>query len=165
LITVEFSVDGKFMYICKTGMLDWLGKGHLLLLDRYVMSNVAFQCAKLDSAEQKQELKKWIFHLEYVHYGLPMPDLNIFLDVPFEFTREKLRGNRSGNERDYLNGKTDIHEANLDFQKKVREVYLEQAEAKANLSLIACYNEDQTMCRPEDIFRKILHLLENNNLL
>ena len=162
LVSLIYAAD---RHDAKSSMLDWLDKGHLLLADRYVMSNVAFQCAKLDSAKQKQDLKEWIFHLEYIQYGLPRPDLNIFLDVPFEFTSEKLSGNRSGDERDYLNGKPDIHEADLDFQKKVREVYLDQAEVEASLSLIPCYNENQTMCEPDDIFRRIVSLLENNNLL
>jgi dTMP kinase len=162
LVSLIYAADRED---AKISMIEWLDKGHLLLVDRYVMSNVAFQCAKLDSAKQKQELKEWIFHLEYIHYGLPRPDLNIFLDVPFEFTSEKLRTDRSGNERDYLNGKPDIHEANLDFQKKVREVYLDQAEKEESLRLIACYNENRKMREPDDIFRLILSLLENNNLL
>jgi dTMP kinase len=162
LVSLIYAADRED---ARTGMIEWLDKGHLLLADRYVMSNVAFQCAKLDTAKQKQDLKEWIFNLEYVHYGIPRPDLNIFLDVPFEFTSEKLGKERSGNGRDYLNGKPDIHEANLEFQKKVRDVYLDQAISEESLSLIACYDENHKMRGPDDIFKRILTLLEINNFL
>lgn len=149
----------------KAGMAKWLSEGHLLLADRYVMSNIAYQCAKLSSSDEKEQLKEWIFHLEYSHYGIPRPDLNIFLDVPFEFTREKLSAGRSGDERDYLLGGTDIHEADLDFQQKVRIAYLDQAEKDASLKLVSCYDDKQGMLKPEEIFSKIIALLKRENFL
>ena len=35
---------------------------------------------------------KWILKLEFDHFSIPRPDLNIFLDVPFAFTEKKLSG-------------------------------------------------------------------------
>ena len=146
-------------------MHDWLKSGHLVVADRYVVSNVAFQCAKLESARKRRELKEWILHLEYEHYGIPRPDLNIFLDVPFDFTRKQLGDIREGEEREYLMGSRDIHEADLGFQKRVREVYLEQAEAEKNLKVINCYNEDSGMAEPGMIFSKIKALLEEERII
>ncbi|GAI13283.1 unnamed protein product, partial [marine sediment metagenome] len=104
---------------------SWLENGITVVADRYVVSNIAFQCAKLETAEEKEALRDWILKFEYGYHKIPRPDMNIFLDVPFQFTRQKLKGERSGEDRDYLNGKTDIHEQDLDFQKKVRQVYLD----------------------------------------
>jgi dTMP kinase len=143
-------------------LIEWLGKGRLLLVDRYVMSNIAFQCAKV-TQDEKKALREWILHLEYDHYGIPRPDMNIFLDVPFEFTRKKLNHQRSGKERDYLRGKHDIHEADLDFQQKVREVYFEQAAVEKNFSIIPCYDKNNMMLGPSEIFNKILALLDKVN--
>ena len=36
---------------------DWLSRGYLVLVDRYVYSNVAFQCAKIDKLKEKEELR------------------------------------------------------------------------------------------------------------
>ncbi len=149
----------------KKEMLNWLEEGHLLLVDRYVMSNVAFQCAKLSTTGQKRLMKDWIFQLEFTKYEIPRPDLNIFLDVPFEFTREKLSNSRSGNERDYLKGRQDIHESDLNFQKKVREIYLEHAETDENLRVIECYDNQKEMLNPEIIFSRIKELLEKEKFL
>ncbi len=149
----------------KTVMEQWISEGSLMLVDRYVMSNVAYQCAKLQTAEEKEMLKNWIFQLEYGHFGIPRPDLNIFLDVPFEFTRKNLGRERSGDERDYLLGQTDIHEADLGFQQKVRQVYLDQSEMDESLKLISCHDDNRGMLKPGEIFDRIIHLLENENFL
>ena len=45
----------------------------------------------------------------------------------FPLQRKSLTGIREGSERDYLQGIRDIHEDDLDFQKRVREMYLWQA--------------------------------------
>lgn len=144
---------------------SWLSDGYLVLVDRYVMSNVAFQCAKLKTDREKTQLKDWIFHLEYTHYGIPKPDLNIFLDVPFEFTKEKLTSGRSGHERDYLKGNKDIHEADLDFQQKVRQIYLDQSKKEQTLKLVSCHDEQMRMLKPEEIFQKITSLLKKENFI
>ena len=143
----------------------WLSAEYLVLADRYVMSNVAYQCAKIKTKEERRKLKEWIFHLEYEYYNIPKPDLNIFLDVPFGFISEQLSTQRSGSERDYLKGRKDIHEADLDFQQRVRDVYLEQSEDEKNLRLISCYDEKHGMLKPEEIFTRITDLLRSENFI
>jgi dTMP kinase len=91
---------------------------------------------------------------EFGYFTLPKPDLNIFLDVPFSFTENKLTGNRTGEDRAYLNGMRDIHEENLGFQQEVRKVYL-SLENETNFVRINCCASDNTMLKPEEIFEKI----------
>ena len=106
---------------------EWLDKGSYVILDRYVYSNIAYQCAKISDSTERSKLRDWILDLEFRHFAIPEPALNIFLDVPFSFTRENLKGSRSGNDREYLNGNSDIHEISLDFQHRVRDVYIDSA--------------------------------------
>src|SRR6056297_4195208 len=40
---------------------EWLNIGSIVMVDRYVMSNIAFQCAKMKTSEEKEKLRKWIF--------------------------------------------------------------------------------------------------------
>lgn len=37
---------------------QWLAEGYLVILDRYVKSNIAFQCAKIEEEFEKEQLKK-----------------------------------------------------------------------------------------------------------
>jgi dTMP kinase len=144
---------------------EWLNEGKIVLLDRYTYSNIAYQCAKLEDFSAQDKLMEWILALEFGHFAIPKPDLNIFLDVPFAFTRRKLTGDRSGDDRGYLNGTKDIHEESLDFQSKVRDLYHRISEKDDRLALVSCAADDGTMLPPEEIFRKLTDLLNTRKLL
>lgn len=143
---------------------EWLAAGDCVLLDRYVYSNIAYQCSKImmqpqfaQNREQlAKELRDWIFDTEYNKYGIPKPDLNLFLNVPIEFVDSKLKESRNGDDdRDYLNGKEDIHEADIKFQISVREIYLQQTELDANFVKVCCEDANGKMLPPADIFANI----------
>lgn len=138
---------------------EWLLNGYFVLVDRYVNSNIAFQCAKMNSQTEKLKLEEWIIQLEYVHNNIPVPDLNIFLDVPFNFTRKQLINVRDGDDRMYLNGKKDIHEADLEFQKKVRNVYLDLEGKINNYKVLPCSYDGDEILKPQEIFNKIIKLI------
>lgn len=129
---------------------EWLDRGEVVLLDRYVYSNIAFQCAKLER-EEGEKLAEWIIDTEYDKYALPKPDLNIFLDVPLCFIEDRLSDSRKGDDRSYLHGKRDIHEADMAFQRRVREVYLESCRRDRELIRVECSGADGEMLPAEEI--------------
>ena len=115
-----------------------LDNGGIVLLDRYVYSNIAYQCAKLRDNAEAERLRDWIFNTEYGDFNLPKPDLNIFLDVPIGFVESKLKADRGGEDREYLGGAQDIHEADIEFQKRVRAIYQRQCELDPKFIRIDC---------------------------
>ncbi len=133
----------------------WMESSKVVILDRYVYSNVSYQCGKVADRTARKELSKWILDLEYNHFSIPRPDISFFLDVPFEFTKRKLEEQRDGEDREYLKGGKDIHESSLDLQQSVREVYLSAAESDTTLSIINCVAESGDMSAPKVIFEKI----------
>lgn len=142
------------------GMIrGWLAAGRAVILDRYVWSNVGYQCAKLPAGEERDRLARWILDLEFGHNALPRPDVSLFLDVPFAFTERKLAETREGADRDYLHGGRDIHEDALDLQRRVREVYLSMAAHDAKLRVVECGDSSGAMESPERIFEKIRGVL------
>lgn len=144
---------------------EWLEEDKLVLVDRYVLSNIAFQCAKIDNQADKEKLAEWIFKFEFEYNKIPKPDLNIFLDVPFEFTVNNLEEERTGDDRDYLKGQKDIHEKSMDFQSEVRKVYLDQIKRNKNFIKLDCYNSDNKILPPQDVFEKIKKCLNDNSIL
>lgn len=134
---------------------QWLAEGKAVVLDRYVYSNVGFQCAKLPAGEERDRLADWIVNLEFGHNALPRPDLSLFLDVPFAFTERKLSEVREGDDRDYLQGGQDIHEASLQLQQDVRSVYLASVAKDPSLRVVDCSDASGAMESPEGIFAKI----------
>lgn len=139
-----------------------LSEGGTVLLDRYVYSNIAYQCAKLSSDQEAEELRDWINDTEYGPFELPKPDLNIFLDVPIAFVEQSLKTNRSGDDRDYLEGAQDIHEADISFQKRVRDMYRRQAELDEKFIIVSCEDKQGRMLPPDDIFKKIKDIYESH---
>lgn len=139
----------------------WLSSGKTILLDRYVYSNIAFQCAKLNGVDEQKRLRDWIYDLEFNYFAIPKPNLNIFLDVPFQFTVSKLTKHRNGADRDYLKGNVDIHENNLSFQEKVRRVYLMQESFDNDFVVIPCANGQGEMSEQNEVFEKILAVVQN----
>lgn len=135
---------------------NWLNKGKIVLLDRYTYSNIAYQCAKLENETEQNNLMNWILSLEFDHFAIPIPDLNIFLDVPFSFTEKKLSDKRTGDDRSYLKGTKDIHEGSILFQKKVRDIYLKVAQCDNRLSVVNCSGKNGEMLSPEKIFDLIV---------
>ncbi|MBQ7311057.1 MAG: dTMP kinase [Alistipes sp.] len=134
---------------------QWQAEGKVVIVDRYVYSNIGYQCAKIADSEGQQRLKEWILQTEYGYYNIPRPDLSIFLDVPFSFTAKSLTEQRTGDDRAYLNGQSDIHESSLDLQQQVRRVYLEAAETDDTLKVVDCSNCEGGMDSPEGIFARI----------
>ena len=136
-----------------------LQKGNVLF-DRYVYSNIAYQCAKLSDPDQIESLRKWIVDTEFGIFGEPKPDLNIFLNVPLSFVENNLTHQREGNDRDYLNGAHDIHEASMDFQRRVRDIYLLQARKDPDFKVVDCSDADGNMLPEDEIFAKIKALVD-----
>ena len=145
------------------GIRESLEAGRTVLLDRYVYSNIAYQCAKLSSDAEAEALRKWIFHTEFEIFDEPRPDVNIFLDVPLSFVEANLTGARSGADRSYLGaGGHDIHEASMDFQRRVREMYLRQAAEDSSLTVVDCSDADGKMLPSDEIFSRIRKVVDSH---
>jgi dTMP kinase len=135
---------------------EWISENYLVVIDRYVYSNIAFQCAKLRKEDEIEKLSNWIKYLEFEYHKIPKPDISLYLDVPFEFTKQKLNKSREGDDRKYLQGKEDIHEKDLSFQEKVRAIYLREIEKEPNFERINCTDEEGKILSPKKIRDQII---------
>jgi len=144
---------------------NWLDNKKIVLLDRYTYSNIAYQCAKIADEALQDKLMEWILRLEFEHFAIPKPDLNIFLDVPFSFTEKKLLSGRSGADRNYLNGTKDIHEESLNFQKKVRDIYIKVSRSDLRLEVVDCCCSNGLMLPPGEISSLIINRMSDRKLI
>ena len=136
-------------YMYKNQLIKDLEENDIIVMDRYVFSNIAYQGAKTKT-EQEEEHMFQILDFEFGFLGLPYPDLVLFFDVPINEIERRLNLGRTGADRDYLNGKQDIHEKDIDYQSKVRDMYLNMTDL-TNFHVINTYNE-QGILNPEDLF-------------
>lgn len=137
-----------------------LNQGEVVIIDRYVHSNIAYQCAKVADPAARDRLAGWIEELEYRHHAIPRPDLALFLDAPLSFALGNLARERTGRDRDYLAGREDIHEADRDLQVRVREEFLRYAEHyKSEMAVVDCSDKGGGMATPSVIGSRILDAL------
>ena len=140
-----------------TGLKQEYDKGSLIILDRYTTSSLIYQSAGVDNKEEREKFIDYTYDYEYHKLGLPIPDLVIFLHVPFELARSlKEKRKRETGVKD------DIHEADLEFMKKVSDtsVYLAK---KYNWDFVECSDNGQ-MLSIEDINNKIYSLVKKKVL-
>ena len=81
--------------------------------------------------------------------------------MPIGFVESKLKSQRGGQDREYLEGGQDIHEADIEFQKRVREVYRRQCEIDPKFIRIDCSDEYGEMLPPGAIFAKIKAVVDS----
>lgn len=90
----------------------WLNDGKIILLNRYVVDNIAHQGARVPLLEVEKFID-WLTRLEHDVYKLPKADMNILLSLPPTIAYERVQQKQK---RDYLKGKErDIHEDDLDY--------------------------------------------------
>lgn len=91
----------------------------VLIFDRYVASNMAYQAARV-AAEESEALMDWILRLEGDQFGLPAPTLSIYLNTPWDLARAMILQKA---ERSYTDKSFDAYEADVALQQRVRANY------------------------------------------
>lgn len=143
-------------------IVDWLEEGNLVVANRYVTSSMAFQTARVEKPKQ-DEFLKWIYDMEYKEHKLPKEDLVIFLYVPVEISQKLIEQKEK---REYAQGKTkDIHEANIEYQKTVSQLYLDLAKKYKHWEVIECIDKQGELYPVETIHKKIISVLKKREML
>lgn len=133
-----------------------LKAGINIIADRYTASNI-FQAAKFEG-ERRFEIWEWI---KSVDSRLPQPDITIVLNVPTKISKKLFSKREKKNE--LIESEKDIHEADLDYQERVRRTYLDIAEREGWL-VINCCGENFEFLPPEKIHNEIYEKLKELNV-
>jgi dTMP kinase len=107
----------------KEELLRAVAAHDLVVLDRYVASNLAHQGANA-GPERRAEVVRWISDLEWGLYALPRPDLTVLLDLPVARARQQVRRKSP---RGYTQLAEDVLEAADVHLEAAAEVYRELA--------------------------------------
>lgn len=88
-----FAVDRYADY-----MTDWKKyylDGGVVLVDRYTTANMVHQAGKIKDQVERETFLDWLYNLEFKMYGIPVPDLVFFLDVPPAFQKKIVEGRKN----------------------------------------------------------------------
>src|SRR5215468_1864006 len=136
----------------KTRVQSALNEGKIVLIDRYVASNLAHQVARAP-VEKRSEFLRWIEHLEYFIYGMPRESLILYLRVP-PSQAQKLVALKS--EREYTRETHDIQEKSLRHLEDAAEMYDMLSRSKP-WATVQCFDAHSNELRlPEDIAQECM---------
>jgi len=127
-------------------ILNLLEDGHIVLIDRYVTSNMAHRGGLIEDKEERLKIYKKIELLEYEINELPKPDKTILLYLPYEYACELKRNRKEV---------PDETETNEEYLKRGEKAYLELAELY-NYDIVNCVSDNQIRTI-EDINKEVYH--------
>ena len=128
-------------------------EGAVFVANRYTTANAVHQTQKLEKEEWEKYLS-WLFDFEYNKLLLPIPDLVLYLDLPSTISEGLLLSRYEGD-----SGKMDIHEKDIEFQKRSREAALYCAK-REGWKVIDC-SEGNAMRTRESISDEIYGIIES----
>ena len=122
----------------------------VLLINRYVLSNAVYQSIR-DIDLGKPDILDFCLELEHRHFGIPVPDLHLVLDMDTESAAGNV--DKKGF-REYIGNARDVYESIDSIQTRARKKYAEYAQRIPNVKLILC-TENGVLLPIEEIAKRI----------
>jgi len=145
-------------------MRDWLKKGYVVIANRYVSANQIHQGGKTKDAKRRDDFLKWLDKMEYEVFGIPRPDLTLYLSLPINIVLQLLKERDSGKmKRAYLKRGKDVHEADENFLINSRKSALKLEKEIPNFIKIECAEKGKILSREkihEMVYEKVKKVLK-----
>ena len=107
-------------------LLEKLSTHDVVVVDRYIASNAAYQAAKLEE-DRREQFLQWLDRLEYGVHALPEADVTLYLDVSVSLSSRMVAMKEP---RDYTRSAADLHERNAAYMERCRQMYLSLLEVQ-----------------------------------
>lgn len=137
--------------------LDWESLDYLIF-NRYTLSSAVYQSARKYGCLNRQ-FADWIFTMEHVQLGLPIPDIYIYLDTKTDFCQE----NVLKKERDYVDG-LDVYERSQDLLLRCHAIYQALSDEIDEIYSLECLTGSGVLQSIEEIGEKVIACLKEHGL-
>lgn len=141
IASVLFAAD---RFEAKPRLEQWRSEGKLVVLDRYVSANMMHQGAKIDEPAALELFLSWLDHVEHGIFGLPRPDIIIYLDVP-HLAREQMKHDAVASKKHGAEVGLDVAEQSRAHQEAVERRARDIVAARNNWHRINCVADDGTI--------------------
>jgi len=140
LASVLYAAD---RFESKEKISAWLKDGKIVILDRYASSNQIHQGGKIHDATEKETFLKWLEEMEFQVFKIPKPDAIIFLNVPYDYSKDLLKKKSS---RDYIKkAKNDKVEKDKQYQTSSYTQSLDLVKKYNNWLEISCVENNELL--------------------
>ncbi|MFZ2555851.1 MAG: dTMP kinase [Minisyncoccia bacterium] len=129
----------------------WLSEGAVVILDRYVSANQMHQGGKIKDAQKRKEFLKWLDIMEHAVFGIPRPDLILYLHVPVKISLTLIKKRARA---------TDMAEKDAKHLENTQKSALRLIQAQGNWKKIDCTDGKSILSR-EDIHAKIYKVVQD----
>lgn len=137
-----------------------LGAYDYIIFNRYTLSNVVYQSARkyrrLDCG-----FADWIFELEHIQLGLPIPDVYLYLHTKAELCGENVLKKEG---RQYTEG-LDVYESSEDLLECCHQLYRELSGEIEEIRVLNCLDEFGVLKSVEEISGAVVGSLREYGLL
>ena len=131
---------------------------YIVILDRYVDSNVGHQGGKIKNSAEREKYVEWLYDFEYRIMNIPKPDLVLVLHVPAEFNEELI------SQKQTLFAVEKNHELGLEHLKNAESAYLWLAQKYPDDHKVVECVEDGELLSQEEIHKKVWNIIKNEIL-
>lgn len=147
----------------KNEMEEWLGKGYVIIANRYASANQIHQGGKINDTKKRNNFIKWLNQMEYEEFGIPRPDITLYLSLPIEIVMKLLNDRESSQmRRKYLKKNKDVHEADEKFMKNSIKSALWLSKTQPGWVKINCSKKKEILSREkihEMIYEKVKKII------
>jgi dTMP kinase len=143
-------------YESRTVLMRMMEENDVVVLDRFVGSNLAHQSAKLEG-DARTALIEWIAKIEFEVFALPRPVLTILIDMSSQMSRELVSRKAA---RDYTTQEADLQESDLPYLEKVRRCYLALAHSRLDWRTVHGLNDDESLKSIDEVGDEILAIVK-----
>lgn len=134
--SLYFAADRKYNI---EKIIEKINEGYIIILDRYVYSNMAHQASKKETKEERIKMYNWLHTLEFDLLKLPEANVKIFLHLPYEYSKS-LKDNRKE--------KLDEHEQDDNHLINAESAYLELS-SLYDFDIISCVAKEKVKTKEE----------------
>ncbi len=141
---------------------EWLKKGYVVIANRYVSANQIHQGGKITNSKKRHDFMKWLDTMEYKVFGIPRPDIVLYLSLPISISKKLLAERNTKVDRAYLQKKGDVHESDLNFLINSRKSAEMLVKELGNFIKIDCSIKGEILSRDaihEIVYREIKKVL------
>lgn len=130
-----------------------LSSHEIVILDRYVSSNIAHQGGKITDINKRIDYIKWLEEMEYSVNQIPRENLVIFLHVPYQISMDLLK--KMDKDKDAL-------EENSQYLNNAEQAYLWCSQHFNHWVKISCVDHNDLLSI-EEISTKIIKTLDEKD--
>lgn len=143
----------------KAKLEKWLKEGKVVILDRYVSANQMHQGGKIKSPAKRKAFLQWLDHMEHGVFGLPRPDLIVYLHLPMKEVLRLLKNKDREDKKRYAHRGKDVVEGDPAYLEASQKSALKFISEKSNWKKVECGGKTGILER-EEIHEQIFNIVK-----